>query len=145
MIYSPFENNDQINSYHQRCNKFFETFPESKILRRESIDIDSGAESLLASLKKLTGVTPEQEELWESNKQKLRSGKLPIPFFMRGQFLQNTGDVYTTWMKSKCCEDEELEFKMIHSSQIEENIFSNLIENTDIILIEETSLLILDE
>ncbi|MFV5372882.1 DUF4365 domain-containing protein [Acinetobacter pittii] len=145
MIYSPFENNDQINSYHQRCNKFFETFPESKILRRESIDIDSGAESLLASLKKLTGVTPEQEELWESNKQKLRSGKLPIPFFMRGQFLQNTGDVYTTWMKSKYCEEEELEFKMIHSSQIEENIFSNLIENTDIILIEETSLLILDE
>jgi hypothetical protein len=145
MLHQPFENDAQIESYQERSNRYFENFPDSTILRRGHVDVESGAEDFLASLKKLTGVTPELEEKWESNKQKLRSRELPVPFFMRGKFLQNTRDVYTTWMLSKCCKEEETEYKITHSPQIDAKVFFRLVESSNIILIEETSLLILND
>ncbi|MCB8768678.1 DUF4365 domain-containing protein [Acinetobacter soli] len=145
MLYHPFESDDQVSIYHERCNKYFETFPDSTVLRRGSIDVGGGVDSLLASLRQLTGVTPELEEVWESNKQKLRNRELPIPFFMRGDFLQNTRDVYTTWILSKCSKDEELEYRIVHAPQMERDNFIKLIDISDIILFEETSLLILNE
>lgn len=145
MLHQPFENDAQIESYQERSNRYFENFPDSTILRRGHVDVESGAEDFLASLKKLTGVTPEVEKKWESNKQKLRSRELPVPFFMRGNFLQNTRDVYTTWMLSKFCKEEETEYKITHSPQIEAKVFFRLVESSNIILIEETSLLILND
>ncbi|WP_151958125.1 DUF4365 domain-containing protein, partial [Acinetobacter guillouiae] len=145
MLYGHFESDEQIKNYQERCNKYFETFPNSTVLRRGNVDIEGGVDSLLASLRELTGVTPEQEQLWESNKQKLRSRELPIPFCMRGQFLQNTRDVYTTWILSKHSKDEELEFKVIHAPQMEKDKFFELIDISKIICFEETSLLILND
>lgn len=145
MLHQPFENDAQIESYQERSNRYFENFPDSTILRRGHVDVESGAEDFLASLKKLTGVTPELEEKWESNKQKLRSRELPVPFFMRGKFLQNTRDVYTTWMLSKYCKEEETEYQITHSPQIDAKVFFRLVESSNIILIEETSLLILND
>ncbi|TCB38225.1 DUF4365 domain-containing protein [Acinetobacter sp. ANC 4910] len=145
MLYNPFENDDQISNYHERCNKYFENFPDSEVLRRANINIEGNGEALLASLRELTGVTPEHEKLWESNKQKLRSKVLPIPFSMRGNFLQNTRDVYTTWILSKYSKDEELEFKILHAPQEEEDKFFELIHSSNIILLEETTLLILND
>lgn len=145
MLYAPFESDEKIKNYQERCNKYFDTFPNSTVLRRANIDHEGGVESLLTALRQLTGVTPEQVELWESNKQKLRNRELPIPFFMRGNFLQNTRDVYTTWILSKCSKDEELEFKIIHAPQAEKDKFFELIDSSNIILFEETSLLILND
>ena len=145
MLYTPFENDVQISNYHERCNKYFENFPNSEVLRRANINIEGNGEALLASLRELTGVTSEHEKLWESNKQKLRSKELPIPFCMRGNFLQNTKDIYTTWILSKYSKDEELEFKIIHAPQEEEDKFFDLIHSSNIILFEETSLLILND
>lgn len=145
MLYNPFENDDQISNYHERCNKYFESFPDSEVLRRANINIEGNGEALLASLRELTGVTPDHEKLWESNKQKLRSKELPIPFCMRGNFLQNTRDIYTTWIFSKYSKDEELEFKIIHAHQEEEDKFFELIHSSNVILFEETSLLILND
>ena len=145
MLYHPFESDAQVSIYHERCNKYFETFPDSTVLRRGIVDVGGGIDSVLASLKQLTGVTPELEEVWESNKQKLRNRELPIPFFMRGDFLQNTRDIYTTWVLSKFSKDEELEFRIIHAPQAEKNKFFELIDNSNVILFEETSLLILSD
>lgn len=145
MLHQPFENDAQIERYQERSNRYFENFPDSTILRRGHVDVESGAEDFLASLKKLTGVTPELEEKWENNKQKLRSRELPVPFFMRGKFLQNTRDVYTTWMLSKCGKEEETEYQITHSPQIEPKVFFRLVDSSNIILIEETSLLILND
>lgn len=145
MLYAPFESDEEIKNYQERCNKYFDTFPNSTVLRRAKVDDEGGVESLLTALRQLTGVTPEQEKLWESNKQKLRNRELPIPFFMRGKFLQNTRDVYTTWILSKCSKNEELEFRIIHAPQMEKGKFIELIETSDIILFEETLLLILND
>lgn len=145
MLYHPFENDHQISNYHERCNQYFENFPDSEVLRRGNINVESDGEDLLASLRQLTGVTPELEEVWKSNKQKLRSRELPIPFCMRGRFLQNTRDVYTTWLLSKHSKDEELEFKVIHAPQTGKDKFFELIDISNIILFEETSLLILND
>ena len=141
----PFENDEQFSDYTERRNKYLETFPDSTVFKMGNINIDEGAEGLLESLRNMLGITPEQIELWESNKQKLRSGELPIPFFMRGQFLQDTRDIFTTWFFSKSCTDQELEFKIIHSPQLDKHVFYELIDSSDILLIEETSLLILND
>lgn len=143
--YNPFDCDEKIKNYQIRSNKYFDTFPESTILRKASVNLEGGADSLLASLRKLTGVTLEQEQIWESNKQKLRRREFPIPFCMRGYFLQNTRDVYTTWMFSKHSKDEELEFKVIHAPQSGKDNFFELIDNSNIIIFEETSLLILND
>ena len=57
----------------------------------------------------------------------------------------NTRDVYTTWILSKCSKNEELEFRIIHAPQMEKGKFIELIETSDIILFEETLLLILND
>lgn len=145
MLYAPFESDEQIKIYQERCDKYFATFPDSTVLRRANVDVEEGAESFLTALRQLTGVTTEQEEFWESNKQKLRNRELSIPFFLRGYFLQNTRDVYTTWLLSKCSKEEELEFKIIHAPQAEKDKFFELIDSSNIILFEETSLLILND
>lgn len=67
-----------------------------------------------------------------------------MPFFMRGDFLQDTKDVFRTWELSKTCPEENLEFKIIHTPQLEVEKFNNLI-NTTLIVLDETSLLILNE
>lgn len=141
----PFENDEQVSDYTERRDKYLEKFPDSTVFKMGNINIDEGAEGLLESLRNMLGITPEQIELWESNKQKLRSGELPIPFFMRGQYLQDTRDIFTTWFLSKSVTDQELEFKIIHSPQLHQNEFYELIDSSDILLIEETSLLILND
>jgi len=145
MLLCPFENDEQFSDYTERRNKYLETFPDSTVFKMGNINIDKGAEGLLESLRNMLGITPEQIELWESNKQKLRSGELPIPFFMRGQCLQDTRDIFTTWFFSKSATDQELEFKIIHSPQLDKHEFYELIDSSDILLIEETSLLILND
>lgn len=144
-LLSPFQNDEQFSDYIKRRNIYLERFPDSKVFKMGNINIDEGTEGLLESLRSMLGITPEQIELWESNKQMLRSGELPIPFFMRGQYLQDTRDIFTTWVFSKSATDQELEFKIIHSPQLDKQEFYELIDSSDILLIEETSLLILND
>ncbi|WP_299186151.1 DUF4365 domain-containing protein [uncultured Psychrobacter sp.] len=145
MLLCPFDNDKQFTDYRERQDKYTKKFPDSKVFKVGNINIDEGAEGLLESLRDMAGITPEQIELWESNKQKLRSGELPIPFFMRGLCLQDTRDIFTTWFLSKSSTDQELEFKILHSPQLNKNDFKDLIDTSDILLIEETSILVLNE
>lgn len=145
MLLCPFENDKQFTDYTERRNEYTKKFPNSKVFKIGNINIDEGAEGLLESLRDMAGITPEQIELWESNKQKLRSNELPIPFFMRGLYLQDTRDIFTTWFLSKDSTDQELEFKIIHSPQLNKNDFKDLIDTSDVLLIEETSILVLNE
>lgn len=145
ILLCPFENDEQFSDYTERRDKYLEKFPDSAVFKMGNINIDEGAEGLSESLRNMLGITPEQIELWESNKQKLRSGELPIPFFMRGQYLKDTKDIFTTWVFSKSAPDQELEFKIIHSPQLDKHEFYELIDSSDILLIEETSLLILND
>lgn len=145
MLLCPFENDKQFTDYKERQNEYTKKFPNSEVFKVGNINIDEGAEGLLESLRDMAGITPEQIELWESNKQKLRSSELPIPFFMRGLCLQDTRDIFTTWFLSKSSTDQELEFKIIHSPQLNKNDFKDLIDTSDVLLIEETSILVLNE
>ena len=145
MLLCPFENDNQFTDYTERRNEYTKKFPNSKVFKIGSINTDEGAEGLLESLRDMAGITPELIELWESNKQKLRSSELTIPFFMRGLYLQDTRDIFTTWFLSKSSTDQELEFKIIHSPQLNKNDFKDLIDTSDVLLIEETSILVLNE
>ncbi|SSO99774.1 Uncharacterised protein [Acinetobacter baumannii] len=145
LLNNPFNNNDDSLDYRQRLEKYIKKFPNSSVLKCVEFNPENGIDGFIETLNQITGVTAEQIELWESNKQKLRKKELPIPFCMRGNFLQNTRDVYTTWLLSKSCKEEELEFKIVHSYHMDKDNFFELIDTCDFILFDETSLLILNE
>ncbi len=145
LLNNPFNNDHDFLDYQQRIEKYQTNFPNSSVLKCIEFNPDKGFDGFMETMRQATGITPEQEELWESNKQKLRSRELPIPFCMRGKFLQNTRDVYTTWILLKHSKEEELEFRVIHAPQMEKDKFFELINISDFILFEETSLLILND
>ncbi|MGJ8758358.1 hypothetical protein ACSFV5_13690 [Acinetobacter sp. HC8-3S] len=123
LLNNPFNNDHDFLDYQQRIEKYQNNFPNSSVLKCIEFNPDKGVDGFMETMRQATGITPEQEELWESNKQKLRSRELPIPFCMRGKFLQNTRDVYTTWILLKHSKEEELEFRVIHAPQMEKISF----------------------
>ncbi|HHL1316457.1 TPA: DUF4365 domain-containing protein [Klebsiella pneumoniae] len=137
--------NEARSEYNIRISDYFKKFPESNVLRKANIDINNGPEALLNSIREVTGVTDEQIALWEKHRRSIRRGALPIPFAILGLFLNNTKDVYTSWNLAKNTSDEFLEFKISQAPQSPQKIFNNYFEQETNFLIEETSLILMQE
>lgn len=115
------------------------------MLKMGCVGEKTDAESMLESIRELTGITQEQIEKWEENKMSIRNGTLFVPFSMRGRFLSDTRDIFTTWILSLNTPEEFLEYKIKHAPQLSESQFYNLFKESKEILLEETTLLILNE
>lgn len=143
----PVSENDEskVDDFRKRLAAYTKEFPDSPVLRSVSIDTESGAEGLLASLNKITGVSDEQVTQWKKNKNDIRSGKLPVPFCVRELFLRDTNDIYSTWALSLHMPSDELEYKIKHAPQLDNNDFKSNVQSNNKVFIEETSLLALNE
>ncbi|HGN9373791.1 TPA: DUF4365 domain-containing protein [Citrobacter pasteurii] len=137
---------DEMKSEHsKRITEYFNNFPDSTIIRKANVDINNGPETLLNSIREITGITDEQIALWEENKRSIRSGSLPVPFFMLGLFLSNTRDIYTSWMLANNTPEESLEFKINQSPQTSQAMLDIHQEQDTNFLIEETTLILMQE
>ncbi|WP_369064304.1 DUF4365 domain-containing protein [Enterobacter sp. MALB-1] len=141
------KNDDEVEflEWRERLLKYTEKFPDSTRLRRAIVNPEGPAEEFVESLNKLTGVTPEQIEIWNKNKQEIRNGSLKVPFALLGYFLSETRDIFTSWLLSQSEPDENIEFKIRHSSFCSQDIFNNLFDKRSSCILEETTLLILSE
>ncbi len=139
------DNEDEVKGFQERLAKYTEAFPNSPILKKCQIDLEGGADSLINSLNEVVGITDEQVKLWEENKFKIRNGRLPVPFFMLDRFLRDTRDIFTSWVLSANTPEEHLEFKLRQAPQLEQNKYESLLLDNKPIVIEDTSLLILNE
>lgn len=136
---------EQIRDFQVRLALYTEKFPQSPILKQGSVSEEADAESMLQSIRELTGITDEQIKQWENNKQKIRNGSLPVPFSMRGSFLSDTRNIYSTWVLSLNYPEEYIEYKIKHAPQLPKDQFNIILKESKIILLEETTLLVLSE
>ncbi|KMK82572.1 DUF4365 domain-containing protein [Pectobacterium brasiliense] len=139
------DDEEEFSQWQQRLIKYTEKFPNSPRLKKAVINPDAPVEEFIESLNKLTGVTSEQIEWWESNKQDIRNGSLKVPFAMLGYFLKDTRDIFTSWALSKSTPEENIEFKIHHSSFCPQDLFNILSDEHSSFILEETTLLILSE
>lgn len=139
------ENNDEkVKEFQTRLASYTKKFPDSAILKQAFIDPDGGADSIIETMNKISGVTKEQVQKWEHNKKSIRNGSLPVPFCMLENFLSDTRDIYTSWAMSLHSSEDTLEYKICHSPQLDKIKFLDCLSDGKLIL-EETSLLILNE
>lgn len=138
------EDEAKIKDFQARLARYTDTFPQSHLLRKGLINLDDGTDSVVKAMRELTGTTEEQIILWEKNKRAIRNGSLRVPFSMRGMFLSDTRDIFTTWAYSLRYPEEFIEYRIQHSPQILKDSFVRELHNTNVIL-EETSLLALNE
>ncbi|MEN4705932.1 DUF4365 domain-containing protein [Pantoea agglomerans] len=137
--------NEMKSDYSKRITDYFNKFPKSNLFRKADIDINSGPEALLNSIREITGVTEAQITQWDQNKRSIRKGSLPVPFSMLGLFLSDTRDIYTSWMLAKNTPDEFLEFKINQAPQSSQEIIDISQDLSANFLIEETTLILMQE
>ncbi|WP_088211666.1 DUF4365 domain-containing protein [Shewanella sp. Shew256] len=139
------EDKDEIAEFQERLKNYVNNFPDSPILKHGHVDVEGGADSLIASLHKMAGITDEQLAKWEQNKLKIRNGSLPAPFVLLERFLGDTHDIFTSWMLSLNSANQHLEFKIKHAPQLDMQIFDLEFTSGRTVIIEDTSILILHE
>ncbi|MCP4158776.1 MAG: DUF4365 domain-containing protein [Deltaproteobacteria bacterium] len=135
----------ETEEFQKRLSDYSAKFPDSHILKLGKIDIDNGPDALLHSLNKMAGISEEQIRKWEQNKNKIRNGQLPVPFVMLEKFLRDTNDLFTTWAISKNSHEDQLEYKLNQSPQLNQIKYNSIIKSNSNIIIEDSSLLILYE
>ena len=136
---------DEIAAFQERLKNYTNSFPNSPILKQGHVDVEGDADSLIASIHKIAGITDEQVAKWKQNKQMIRNGSLPVPFVLLERFLSDTRDVFTSWIFSLNSTDEHLEFKINHAPQLDVKIFELELTPSRTVIIEDTTLLVLHE
>lgn len=139
------EDKDEIAEFQERLKNYGDNFPESPFLKQGHVDVEGDADSLIASLHKMAGITDEQLAKWEQNKLKIRNGSLPVPFVLLERFLGDTRDIFTSWMLSLNSAEQQLEFKIKHAPQLDMQTFDLVFTSERTVIIEDTSILILYE
>lgn len=136
---------EQIAEFQDRLAIYCQKFPDSKILWQGSIDTENGVDSLLSSINKMAGVTPQQQAKWEENKQKIRNGSLPVPFVMLERVLRDTRDLFTTWVLANNSGEGGIEYKLNQSPQLDQERCNIILSQSKALILEDTSILILNE
>lgn len=145
-LMSPKNNNpEEVEEFQQRLANYSSKFPDSHILKQGNIDVDNGPEALVRSMQEMAGITDEQLRQWEQNKNKIRSGSLPVPFAMLERFLSDTRDLFTTWVLANNTSEDQLEFKLNQAPQLEQAKFDSILSEKKSVFVEDSSLLILSE
>lgn len=139
------ESPEEVEEFQKRLANYSTTFPDSNILKQGTIDLENGPEALLSSMHKMAGITEDQLKLWEQNKNRIRSGSLPVPFVLLERFLSDTRDLFTTWVLANNTPDDKLEFKLNQAPQLEQVKFDSILSEKKSLIVEDSSLLILSE
>jgi len=144
LTYQKHATEEKVKDFQARLNRYTERFPESPLLKKGSVDIESGAESVMESLNHVLGIDEENIKKWEKNKRAIRNGSLPVPYSLLGNFLRDTNDIFTTWSLSSSLPKEQVEYRVRHADQLPQAKFHEALKRP-VILLEETTILFLYE
>lgn len=90
------------NEVKERLERFFERFPQSRLLKRATLKDDASAVEIQAILDELEGVDPTQRQQAENLIDQLTKGQCAIPFSQRPFLLFNgRTDVVALWEQAK--------------------------------------------
>ncbi|PCJ29538.1 MAG: hypothetical protein COA99_19375 [Moraxellaceae bacterium] len=135
---------DYIRDFQDRLNIFVERFPDSKILRRGVVPLNSG-EDALRELRRLASITDEQVEKWNKNRLLVRSGKLPVPYAMLPGFIDDIGDIFRAWIMGKYSGRDKAEYMLRHSSVNMTGDLKSIGTTYCQVVMDETALIVLND
>lgn len=141
-----FDRNDLLDDYQDRSNNFFQKFPNSKFLRLGEIPETASGTEILNILRELVGTTEEQIQAWKKNRNLLRAQRINIPYSMIHRLIDNTQDVFGTWVMGLYHADDHAEYFFRHSQRKGISVIPGNKQNKTLsIFIEELSLIVLSE
>lgn len=92
----------QLNEFQRRADAFFNTFPDSKILKKAEFNPDAPLTEILAMISSITGNTEEQKKFRRKLENQLQNGDLPMPYAWRPRHaLSNIHDIVHLWETAK--------------------------------------------
>jgi len=134
-----------VNEFRERLDRYTLNFPASKLIRKGTIKGGSGSEQTIRTLQELSGISDDQLKEWEKNRNLIRTGRLPVPFAMLPAFLSDAGDLFSAWSLNKHFRRTRREYQLAHSRMMSESDFSSLKSKGGKFVLDETSLLVLNE
>ena len=103
----------QVAEFHRRAEQFFARFPESKIIRRAETDPGASPSEFLDLIKKVSGITEDQESFQRKLENKLQQGALPIPFTWRPRLVfSSIRDVVHLWEVAKASSTDDKKYHL---------------------------------
>lgn len=137
--------NDYGDDFRERLNNYTQKFPDSKVLREGEISPESSGDAILDEMLRMAGITDDQVKKWRKNRNQIKSRKLPVPFSLLSNFLDDVGDIFSAWIMCKYCGYERKEYQLIHSKGASSEVVDNLGSYYLQVVLDETALLILDD
>jgi tetratricopeptide (TPR) repeat protein len=110
---------DRKIQFSERANKFFEKFPDSKIIKRVEYAQEADGRDILKAMKAAIGLTEEREKAQVRLENQLQRGDLAIPYAWRPKFvLSNVQDVAHLWelAKRSSADDKKFHLNMVGSA-----------------------------
>ena len=135
---------EELKSYHKRCNDFFNRFPDSALFRSAELPKDANGEELIKLIESLAGISPEQKEYYQKNQRQLKEGK-PCLFALKPKLLQNISDLYRLWAYSKINGRKTPETQLVINQQIEGWSSESSVSFSSIPLLDDLTLLVLND
>jgi hypothetical protein len=113
-LYAPLgESDPKLPELQRRIQEFTRRFPESTILRSESLPDSSSPDDLIQALKRISG-HDEERETWRRNiETQLQRGHVHLPYAWRPRIILNSvPDVPTLWELSKRSRSDQQELHL---------------------------------
>lgn len=129
---------ERISEFQARTREFFARFPESEYLRLAEVRTNS-PEELFKTLRKISGITEERQQVLRKHENLLKTRQAYVPFCWRPRvFLAHVRDEAQLWELSKRIASPEFELNMAAEKEPEHPV-------DGIPLIDLVSLLVLNE
>ncbi|WP_413665591.1 DUF4365 domain-containing protein [Microbulbifer sp. CNSA002] len=136
---------DYVDDFRDRLSKYTQKFPNSTVLRKGEVSLESGGDSILEEVRRIAGITDDQIKVWERNRNQIKSRKLPVPFALLPNFLDDVGDIFSAWVMCKYFGHKRKEYQLVHSKSASPEIVNGLGGNYSQVILDETSLIILND
>lgn len=132
-------------AFGARLNTYTERFPDSPVLWKEMVDVNTTPEELLKQFRRITGTSDDKVKQSEANTLAIRNGSLPAPFVMRSRLMLGVRDMFALWHAAQTSPPENSEFQIRHSLQVPWETFKHETSHGTRFLFDETALLTLSE
>lgn len=149
LLLSSTEDEQDIDEFRVRLNKYTTSFPNSTILKSIQTPIDASGQEIVKEMSEVTGLTEERVRQWEIARKRISTGDLIIPFCHLDKILPDTSDIYASWVLSKSLPPERRDFKFRHSgfnstfnwNEIKQGKTKLLLDNLTVIILTELNVL----
>ncbi len=103
--------------FDRRGKRFFETYPESRVLWSAELPEDKGPQAIKQLIDRMAGVTPEIERHFKRMENRLNQGEIVVPYVWRPRrMLRHIPDVIYLWEFAKTSSRDAIAFHLVISA-----------------------------